>query len=507
MINIGKRRELFVDDYILDTERTTAELKLHHPVRHGDEIVMDGEGEGNVCGYPYVFYSEGKWRMYHRCGGLLPNGEIDPTCRIGYRESEDGIHWVKPELGIIEYNGSKKNNFILDTEFAKQYGVTHLCGSTHVFYDNNPACLPDEKYKMVICTEGDDKLISMVSSDGIHFKNYGLVSDDGAFDSLNLAFWSEEHGKYFCYFRGEHVPDETVKFEEFSYLQAIANRLWDPVNLRYRDPEPDDVPFMRDVRVTTSEDFKTWTAPMLIGLKDDRVQLYTNNVIPYPRAPHIFVGFPVRYNERKAWTPNYDELCGLEDRIRRRDQCTAREGLVVTDCLFMCSRDGYNFNRYDEAFLRPPVEHEYSWVYGDCYMAQGLVETASDIPGADTEYSFYVSENWRAANGYNKFARYTIRKDGFVSLYAPFEEKMAYTKEFLYTGTALYANIETSGRGHVYFTLISDGVEYPSYEIFGNSTDKRIRFLDDGAVARLSGKPVVLKMSILDGDVYSFKFE
>ena len=84
---------------------------------------------------------------------------------------------------------------------------------------------------------------------------------------------------------------------------------------------------------------------------------------------------------------------------------------------------------------------------------------------------------------------------------------MAYTKEFLYTGTALYANIETSGRGHVYFTLISDGVEYPSYEIFGNSTDKRIRFLDDGAVARLSGKPVVLKMSILDGDVYSFKFE
>ena len=277
----------------------------------------------------------------------------------------------------------------------------------------------------------------MVSSDGLHFKNYGLVSDDGAFDSLNLAFWSEEHGTYFCYFRGEHAPDGTVEKEEFSYLQAIANRLWDPEKLQYRDPEPDDVPFMRDVRVTTSEDFVTWSKPQLIGLKDDRVQLYTNNVIPYPRAPHIFVGFPARYYERKAWTPNYDELCGLGDRIRRRDQCTAREGLVVTDCLFMCSRDGYNFNRYDEAFLRPPVEHEYSWVYGDCYMAQGLIETKSDIPGADTEYSLYVGENWRAANGYNKLVRYTIRKDGFVSLHAPFEEKVAYTKEILYTCTNL----------------------------------------------------------------------
>ena len=59
----------------------------------------------------------------------------------------------------------------------------------------------------------------------------------------------------------------------------------------------------------------------------------------------------------------------------------------------------------------------------------------------------------------------------------------------------------------MYFTLISDGVEYPSYEIFGNSTDKKISFVDPDAVAKLSGKPVVLKMSILDADVYAIKLE
>ena len=33
---------------------------------------------------------------------------------MGYAVSEDGINWHKPELGLYEYNGSKKNNIVLD---------------------------------------------------------------------------------------------------------------------------------------------------------------------------------------------------------------------------------------------------------------------------------------------------------------------------------------------------------------------------------------------------------
>jgi len=33
-----------------------------------------------------------------------------PMC---YAESDDGIHWTKPELGLVEFNGSKKNNICL----------------------------------------------------------------------------------------------------------------------------------------------------------------------------------------------------------------------------------------------------------------------------------------------------------------------------------------------------------------------------------------------------------
>jgi hypothetical protein len=27
-----------------------------------------------------------------------------------YAVSEDGLHWEKPNLGLVEYNGSKENN-------------------------------------------------------------------------------------------------------------------------------------------------------------------------------------------------------------------------------------------------------------------------------------------------------------------------------------------------------------------------------------------------------------
>lgn len=61
-------------------------------------------------------------------------------------------------------------------------------------------------------------------------------------------------------------------------------------------------------------------------------------------------------------------------------------------------------------------------------------------------------------------------------------------------------------RGGAYFTLASKDEVYRSYEIFGNATDKRIRFEDEAAVARLAGKPVTLTVEMLDCDLYAIRF-
>ena len=119
-----------------------------------------------------------------------------------------------------------------------------------------------------------------------------------------------------------------------------------------------------------------------------------------------------------------------------------------------------------------------------------------------------IRESFRPGeNGYNKLVKYTSRLDGFVSLHAGGEARRVVTKEFIYDGDELFANISTSARGHACFTLKSGEECFRSVEIFGNSVNKRIRFEDDGAVSALRGKPVTLEIELYDADIYAIKFE
>jgi hypothetical protein len=183
-----------------------------------------------------------------------------------------------------------------------------------------------------------------------------------------------------------------------------------------------------------------------------------------------------------------------------------RYGMTLTDCVFMASRDGHRFTRWDEAFMRPEPEHAENWIYGDCYPARGMIETPSDIPGADPEISMYVYDNhWMGKPSH--LVRYTLRCDGFVSLHAGAKEKCIVTKPFVYDGSALWVNFETSALGYMIFALVSeDGERTESCESFGNSINRRIVF-PEGAVASLSGKAVRMEVRLRDADIYSFKFE
>ncbi len=142
--------------------------------------------------------------------------------------------------------------------------------------------------------------------------------------------------------------------------------------------------------------------------------LYTNQVQPYYRAPHLFVGFPTRYVER-PWSPSMKALPDPEHR-QRRMKFHPRYGTAITDGLFMTSRDGRTFHRWDEAFLRPGPERRDNWLYGDCYQNLGLLETPAADPTAPPELSLYVGEDhWK---GPKRLRRYTLRIDGFASLHA-----------------------------------------------------------------------------------------
>lgn len=474
MMDISNRRECFFDGALVNDARTTAEFLVHKPIRKGTAITFDAPWENGGCTYPNFFKDGDIYRMYY-----LP---FDNTSKyVCYAESRDGMHWEKPILNVCDYNGSTENNVIV---------VPSMVGCPFdnfmVFKDENPACPPEKKYKgiMSLDRDGVHGLYVLFSDDGIHFSYGDVVTTKGAFDSLNVAFWDKDAGIYRCYYRGYHAPGSTG-FDEGNEET------------------------IRDIRYMESTDFKNWTEAKLLEFEDEEdVQLYTNLVQKYPRADHIFVGFPTRYYNRKAWSPNYDELCGKEDRLAIMQRTNLpRAGLAITDCIFMASHDGVHFKKYNEGWIAPGPENDVNWVYGDGYLARGFVEIPSDLTdeGADKEYAFFSIEGHRSPKP-TRLALYTSRLDGFVSMHAGVKEKMLVTKPFTFTGTNLYINFSTSALGYMYFTLVdTDGNRYTSCETFGDKVNRRVCF-EDGVVEKLSGKPVTLEVRMKDADLYSFIF-
>ena len=489
MLNIGNHRECFFDDYLLDTEKTTAELRLHELVRR--EVVMThGEAwEGNGCEYHNFFFDdafpgvdgahpEGVYRMYY-IGRQLPNGSKD--CKpehelvVCYAESPDCIHWTKPVLSISDFHGSKENNIVLGSEFGCEFD------NFMVFRDDDPACPADERYKGISSYQNKQNpkpnvLYCYFSADGIHFRRGRVIADEdqGTYDTLNIVFRDERAGLYRAYVRGFHnTPVGTNRHVG-----------------------------IRDVRYFESRDGVNWTKSELLDFGDaEDYQLYTNCVFPYYRAPQMLLGLPTRYMEYAAWSETFDELCGAKERMT----VEPRLGLAVTDCMFMCSRDGKKFFRFEDAFLRPAPENGENWLYGDCYPARGLVETPSGIEGEPNEISMFIPHH-HFTNSPKELIRYTLRLDGFASLYAGRgKEETVTTKPFVYDGSVLRINFATSARGYLRFTLRRGEETVESLDTFGNSVDRRVVF-PAGAVAAFSGKEVVMEIRMRDADLYSLRF-
>ena len=118
-IDIGSRRELFVDDALIGTVSGGAQLRLHHPTRREVALRYDRPWEGNSSGYPTILHDGDLYRMWYRGHRYLlddkPLRQAQAEC-VCYAESRDGIVWTKPSLGLWAWNGSKDNNIIWRSE-------------------------------------------------------------------------------------------------------------------------------------------------------------------------------------------------------------------------------------------------------------------------------------------------------------------------------------------------------------------------------------------------------
>jgi hypothetical protein len=452
-IDIGTRRELFLDHRLIE-RLEGARLRLHAPQPREIVLRFDQPWEGLYSGYTTILKAGDLFRLYYRGMPAARHAlDTEVTC---VAESRDGIHWTKPKLGLFEVQGTRENNVVLARHRA--------CHNFAPFLDANPDAPADERYKALGGT-GAPGLIAFASPDGLHWKELQKepVITKGAFDSQNNAFWSQSEGRYVCYFR---------VFREGT----------------------------RWIARTTSDDFIHWTDPIDLELDGKpREHLYTNQIDPYVRAPHIYLGLPTRFFPgRRVVTEAEARRIGTPTEWNYANDCT--------DILLCSARGGADLKRtFLEAFVRPGLDLR-NWTSRANYAARGIVETG------DQELSLYVKHN----SGYptSHMRRYTIRPDGFISVYGPYSGGEMVTKPLVFSGNRLAINYATSAGGGLKVEIQTpDGRPVDGFaladcpEIIGDRVEQTVRWKGGEDVGPLAGKPVRLRFLLRDADLYSMKYQ
>jgi hypothetical protein len=441
---LGSRLELLADDYLVGKLSGDAKLKLHEPKPHEVVLVTGEPWEGNTCAYYTIFQDGRKYRMYYR-GSHWDTAKKrathpEVTC---YAESTDGIRWTKPNLGLYSFpssslgTSSKKNNIVWN-------GIGTHCFTP--FIDTNPDCPADAKYKAISRGRPQAKkgLYVFQSADGIHWKllSQQPVITIGAFDSQNLAFWDPVRKLYVAYYR--------------NFRNGV-----------------------RDIMTCTSKDFLHWSKPQYIKISGaPREHLYTNAVQPYPRAPHIKIGFPTRYLPK---------------------------GSKVAPT-FMLSRDGLNFHRWQQPVIPSTAPKDRDGNRSN-YMTWGLLQ----LPGKPNEYSVYATEAYYTGPN-SRVRRFTYRVDGFVSVHSGEKGGELVTKPLTFTGKSLVLNYATKGKGTLKVELqdasgkpISGFTASDCKPLTGDEIAGKVTFAG-GDIGKLAGKPVRVRFVLQNADLYSLRF-
>ncbi|MBL9209601.1 MAG: hypothetical protein JNL92_03985 [Opitutaceae bacterium] len=449
--DLGQRWELLVDDFLVDAARD-ATLTLHPPRRAEVVLVTDAAWEGPTSAYFTVLKDGDTIRLYYRGSVGGSDHSIDQVTCVA--ESKDGIHFTRPNLGLIEVKGSKVNNVVWKGVESHNFAP---------FLDRNPNARPDERYKALGGVKQPGRnwhqgetpggLYAFASADGIHWRKLRdePVMTQGAFDSLNLAFWDPARNRYACYSR------------------IFADRV-------------------RAVQSASSADFLTWGTgtPNRYAPGVPAEHFYTSATLPCPEAEHLLLAFPMRF-------------------LPARHKVPAHKPAGASDAVFMSSRDGVTWDRpFREAWVRPGPDVK-NWTDRSNMPAWGIVETA---PG---EWSMYISEHYRWPD--NRIRRLVTPRHRLGSLHAGARGGEFTTRPLVPGGGRLVLNYATSAAGSVQVEVQDEGGRpLPGFALadmeplFGDELDAVARWKAGATLPARNGQPVRLRFVFKDADVFALRF-
>ena len=460
VVDIGSRRELFLDDLLIDQLDGTR-LKMHspqllrrmppRPFGHYATVLKDSVDGNDLL---RLYYRGDKVPGAHWRNGWGKYHEGEVTL---YAESRDGgVHWIEPNLGLLNVPQMPKGNVVMEVG-ADTFLVTH---NFTPFIDTRPGVPQEERYKALgggryptenwggwktpdaraklLKKYGPGGLKAFASADGVKWrllqKTPVIAEDLGSFDSQNVAFWSEAEGQYVAYFR---------------YFQGG----------------------LRSIRRSTSKDFLNWTEPVGMDADQKGEHLYTSVTQPYFRAPHIYVALPTRFQARVG---------------------------AITDIVLMAARPGSTkyHRHFKEAFIRPGLGQR-GWGNRANYITLNSVQTSP------TQMSLFMYGG----------GHYVMRLDGFISVNAGFQPSEFITKPLRFSGSELELNYSTAGAGRIQVAIeTTAGEPIPGFglddcnPVYGDEIAGTVKWKDTADVSSLAGKDIRLRFVMNEADLYSMKF-
>jgi len=499
-IRIGSGRQVFIDKTFL-SEAKNVDLCVHPPRKTGEmNIKPEHEWEKGGIGPYSSFLHDGE--TYHAWYHAMDTIQWDSGHGRGsvcYARSKDGVHWHKPMVGLIEYNGNRQNNIVMGHGAT---GVTLGQDGGMVFLDPNAP--PDQRFRMAVrfgvkSERGGMHLFS--SGDGVHWKPthssvvYALPDEKSShLDSQNVIFWDDRIHKYVAYVRYNR-PKERGR------ARTIARGESDHLG---------DFPPVQDMQVVLQPDEND-----LMENGTPMVDFYMSAAVKYPWANHAYYMFPTAYYHYTGMLPEFTR------------ECPANAGPL--DSQFAASRDGIKWERYDRRpFVPLGMKGEFDW--GCARVVWGLLP---DTTGREM-FIYYRGGDWLhgwdrdernkriltekglgASQNIAVLSRAVSRRDGFISVRAAYTGGEFTTPPLVFEGNRLMINIDTSATGLARVGILDpagkpvEGHSVADCDLIHtcNEINRTVSWRGTSDVHTLAGKPVRLKFELRNCDLYAFQFQ
>lgn len=508
MIDIGATKQLFADDELIESMVhvfRTLNPGRKHPAN--PLIVSDRPWEESPVIFVYgtaVYDPQvtgpGRFRLWycHR----IPEYGADDHAGLLFANSEDGIHWHKPDVGNVELGGSKQNNALWANNARGWVSTDGLSYDPHE---------PDSarRYKLLGLMGTDEPKVSRpgygayFSADGLHWDpcegNPVMAYDHISVCEVATTIYNEQSASP----REKHPLDKWRYYGSVKYSSFMCAPIYDR-SFRY---------MRRAAGVMTSNDFINWSPNHLVLQPDEiddflcRQRIMTASSVLRRNRPEAhraeFYGM--------ALMPYGDMLLGLlwvlDASGSKHDDGGNQEGPVHIQ--LVGTRDLRRWQRLGErmSLLSPGSPGE--WDCGSMYTVNKPIIVGDEIW---LYYAGFSQGHAADSDNVGSIGLATWRLDGFVSINANVHTGTLTTKLLCFQGDRLQINADAAG-GEIAVELLDeadrplDGFDIASsIACRKDSIRHEMIWKGDGDLAVLAGRPVKLKFHMSHARLYSFTF-